>query len=60
MAGWAHLYKEINHGCTASAVIARIAEEVYKKEAEYDRCLTEEEMTELHKTIGRDYHLLVN
>jgi MoaA/NifB/PqqE/SkfB family radical SAM enzyme len=60
MAGWAHLYKEINHGCTASAVIARIAEEVYKKEAEYDRCLTEEEMTELHKTIGKDYHLLLN
>jgi MoaA/NifB/PqqE/SkfB family radical SAM enzyme len=60
MAGWAHLYKDINHGCTASAVIARIAEEVYKKEAEHDRCLTEEEMTELHKTIGKDYHLLVN
>ena len=52
--------KEINHGCAASAVVARIAEEVYKKETEHDRCLTDKEMTELHKTIGKDYHLLVN
>jgi MoaA/NifB/PqqE/SkfB family radical SAM enzyme len=54
---WQHFYKEINHGCAASAFIARIAEEIYRREKIHSRPLTDDEMEELHKKIGRDYHL---
>jgi len=54
---WQHLYKEITHGCTASAIIARIAEEVHRKENTCNRRLTAKEMEELHKKIASDYHL---
>lgn len=59
IAPWQHLYKEIIHGCTASALIARIAEEIHRKETTHSRSLTAEEMEELHRNIGRDYHLAV-
>jgi hypothetical protein len=54
---WQHLYKQVTHGCAASALIARIAAAVHRQETKYNRPLTAAEMEQLHRSIGRDYHL---
>jgi hypothetical protein len=50
IAPW-HLHKGVLHCCTASALIARIAEEIHRKETNHNRPLTAEEMEELHRNI---------
>lgn len=59
IAPWQHLYKEIIHGCAASVLIARIAEEIYRREHTHRRSLTAEEMGTLHRDIARDYRWAV-
>jgi hypothetical protein len=56
---WQHLYKNINHGCTAAAVIARIAEEAHAHQTSLGRPLNPEEMAVLHQRISQEYRLAI-
>jgi hypothetical protein len=56
IAPWQHLYTGISHGCTASALIARVAEEVWK-DPDLRRTPTRVGMEVIHGRISSDYHL---
>ncbi|MDG2992137.1 hypothetical protein L3556_14535 [Candidatus Synechococcus calcipolaris G9] len=55
---WQHLYRNVTHGCTASALLARLAEEIHRQEASLCRPLATKELEALHQRIGKEYHLL--
>lgn len=54
---WRHLYADPHHGCAASALMARIAEEVQRLERAAGRAAGDQELEELHRQIAAEYRL---
>ena len=49
---WQHYYRGISHGCTASALIARLAEQIYGLETSQGHPPTSEQVTGIHKVLA--------
>ena len=54
---WQHIYRRIEHSCTASAMIARLTIGIANKQQELGRVLTETELESLHKKLAKDLNL---
>jgi len=54
---WQHYYRSIGHSCTASALIARLAEQIYKQEADQDHPLSPGQIDAIHITISKELGL---
>jgi len=53
---WQHLYRGIEHGCTAAALIARLAERLAKQLAQ-DPSLQPEKLEQLHRRLAAEMGL---
>ena len=56
---WAHLYRNIEHPCSASAVIARIEEGISKNRLEFGREPGHKELEMIHKSVAKEYKMEV-
>jgi MoaA/NifB/PqqE/SkfB family radical SAM enzyme len=54
---WLSVYQQINHGCTASALIARVVEEVEKLRNQHGTNPSNDEMAQIHHKLAREYRL---
>jgi hypothetical protein len=54
---WRHLYRGLDHGCTAAALIARLAEQLSRQQQSADRPLYPEELEQLHRRLAREMGL---
>jgi MoaA/NifB/PqqE/SkfB family radical SAM enzyme len=54
---WQHIYRRIEHSCTASAMIARLTIGIANKQQELGRVLTETELESLHKKLAKELNL---
>ena len=57
IAPWRHLYRNVEHPCAASALIARVAEVLALESARTGRELRTEEREAVHLRIARDWNL---
>ncbi len=56
---WAHLYRNIEHPCSASAVIARIEEGISRSRLELGREPGHKELEMIHKSVAKEYKMEV-
>ena len=57
IAPWQHIYRDIYHGCTASALVARVAEEIFHQKDHLGHFPIYEEVEQLHIIISKEYNL---
>jgi organic radical activating enzyme len=57
LAAWQHLYRGIDHGCTAAALIARLAELLSQQQQALGRELQPQEQESLHRQLAAEMGL---
>ncbi|WP_094560606.1 hypothetical protein [Synechococcus sp. 8F6] len=54
---WRHIYRGLDHGCTAAALIARLAERLSMQQQNADRPLHPEQLELLHRRLAKEMGL---
>lgn len=54
---WRHLYRNVEHPCAVSALVARVCERLAREAEKVGRELTADEKDSIHRTIAREWNL---